>query len=565
MPPTGSGTPFVLRPLPAGLPSHTIHLCLLLLTALVIRSLIALNADAVANDAAIFSFILDIWIQDGWSAAVLAHHQNPGYPAAIGLTQFALERVWSPADALQARLAAGQSVSVVAGTLTALWVYLLARRMGFRVGLSLSAAWVYALLPAPARFSADMLSDTLCWCIYLAGLLVLLDHLRSPIWWRVGLLGLLAAGAFYVRMEGIGLAVIAAAGCLLHGRRLGGWHRRVLKVVTLGLITGLLVAPYVWERGELFAKKSLVPEAIKTHADALNSSPTSLPPRYAALTSASASELFQRAGRFVTEFTDQLWRALHGVWLGLALFAAVVLGCWRRRHPPAWARGFRPVRVHPIAGRICLYAGGLQTAAMFRLMIGDGYIADRHVLLPAILMIPLAVLGGFCLLRRLGDGWTYARTRAFAVLLGLALVLLHVPWLVRPLNAGRAYIARAGEWIRANEADFGPGPALADRPWFAFYAGRAWQPTHPRDRPTPLGIHHLVEQAQTGHFSMLLLDPSFTLGRFPRSGGLRAESPDLLNQLPGDLFELVAKFPEQGDNPRLGGPARALHVYRIRQ
>ncbi|HYM15082.1 MAG TPA: glycosyltransferase family 39 protein [Dehalococcoidia bacterium] len=155
----------------------------------------------------------------------------PGYPVTLA----AIYKLTGDSET------AGRLANVLFGSLTCVFVYLIARRL-FDQAAAIFAGFALALLPSHALFTAVLLSET--YFGFLLGLLLtltvyfVLDRDRPNLPLLVGL-GALTAFAGYVRGEFLAYGGVLALLMLLHWRR-----NAVLPLVAFAVGAALIVTPW---------------------------------------------------------------------------------------------------------------------------------------------------------------------------------------------------------------------------------------------------------------------------------------------------------------------------------
>ena len=173
---------------------------------------------------------------EGDVGRMLEHAQHPFYPFLVALTHFG-GGGW---------IEAGRTVSVLAGALAVIPLYLLTRA-AFSPGLALVAGLLFAFLPSAASQSADVLTEPTYVAVCLAGL-----YCAYRAAWRGSasagaLLGLFAGLAYLTRPEGGGIFLLGAGALLvsLFARRRGLLGAKLVSLVMAGIIFTATAGPYL--------------------------------------------------------------------------------------------------------------------------------------------------------------------------------------------------------------------------------------------------------------------------------------------------------------------------------
>ncbi|MGB8227080.1 MAG: glycosyltransferase family 39 protein, partial [Sedimentisphaerales bacterium] len=184
--------------------------------------------------------------------------QHPGYPwlilAAHRVTGFLHENT-----SILSWIYCGQSIALIFRLLTITVLYSIGKHL-FGDRLSFWGVFILILLPKPAEYGSDALSDWPHLFFLSAGLLLLLKGTMNERWWLFGFAGLAAGAGYLVRPE---CAQVVAAGGLWLGLQLL-WPKRVMSkgkalfAFALLLVGFLAIAgPYMKLKGAVFPKKNV--------------------------------------------------------------------------------------------------------------------------------------------------------------------------------------------------------------------------------------------------------------------------------------------------------------------
>jgi hypothetical protein len=435
----------------------------LLLALLAVRVVNVTRAENIARDGCIYLQMARDLATMPAGEVMRSYEYHPGYSAAVSGLASLLGMDW-PGGWMQV----ARGVSVGFSIMGLLAVYLVSRR-----AFDVRIAWVTVLLAGLSstwmEVSCDVVSDAMAVSLAALGIALGLETryaVRRQSRWSLVLAGgsaVASAGAYLTRPEGLLAALIAFVVLLRIGG--GGLRRRErrLQLASVGILIVLTVAcclPYVATIGGITMKKSL--------SDFAATSTGSLP-----LASASLSvDLLSALRRGV----DRL-RAAAGTPMAVLCIAA--LATWVGRY---WLRLKLPDRVVITPRRrspaVAMFA---PLAVLFPLLVGleynlgspdDGYISSRHMLLPALLLSPLAgaavaifVQWSLHLGQRAGLkerprlAWTCWTLVMTCVLTVEAFPVLH---------EGKGCHIHAGKTI---VHQFGPGQCvLANNAWVPFFA-----------------------------------------------------------------------------------------------
>jgi hypothetical protein len=398
----------------------------ILLLTLGVRIVASARALVVPRDSVV---LLDLAraFADGDAARALSHHQHPLYPALTAIASLT-------GPSLET---AGTLVAILAGTLAVLPLLSIARRLvGPRAALA--AGILYALSPYPVRFAAVPLTDSTHLLLVLLGISLGLRATMSDRPDRAALAAGVALGlAYLTRPEGLIPAVVLVPALVLLARGRGRPVAPALLVIGLAIVA----VPYVVH--------------LSSERDALT-----VTGKWKAGGEAKAEQWARITGRArsslpaaTLETGRELAVTLHPA---LALLAAI--GLVRRGRPRAGA---------VVIAAVVL----LVLAACVRLHWLRSYLSHRHVLVPSLLLLPLAGRGLVVL-----SEWIAARTgrRASIVTAGAAVVVAAIlaPKTFALQGEDKvALIDRGREIAAASDVPSGP-LALRDDARIAHYAGR---------------------------------------------------------------------------------------------
>ena len=190
--------------------------------------------------------------------AIAENDQHPGYPALIAAAHALVGRM-RPTSGLQGWILAAQGTALVSRLLALVVLYYVAKTL---VGpwASFWAVIVLMVLPDPAKYGSDALSDWPHMALLSLGLLCLLHGARRRQWWLFGLAGLIAGAGFLVRPECAQLVVYGLAWLIVspfmpkHRPRIAS---NILAAVVLIAAFAVVAGPYIKLKGAVFPKKRI--------------------------------------------------------------------------------------------------------------------------------------------------------------------------------------------------------------------------------------------------------------------------------------------------------------------
>ena len=188
-----------------------------------------------------------------------SEYQHPGYPFLI-MVGHKIAKTGDDGSSLWSWIYSAQAVALTFRLLTVALLYFVGKKI---VGQSFSfwAILILILLPDPAEFGSDALSDWPHIFFLTAGFLLLMLGAISRKWWLFGFSGVAAGMGYLIRPE---CAQVVVFGTLWLGLQVF-WSRRTMSrakaVFALALMLfGFLVTagPYMKLKGAIFPKKQLV-------------------------------------------------------------------------------------------------------------------------------------------------------------------------------------------------------------------------------------------------------------------------------------------------------------------
>jgi hypothetical protein len=406
--------------------------------------------------------------------------QHPGYPAMLlastRVVEWAGYRAWP-----EAWTAGGVMVCFVCGLLSVAVVWLFTRDL-FDEKMATVAALVFTVLPVPRTSAVDAQSDTPHALFYLFAAWMATTGIASGSAWRLAVAGLASGAAYWIRPEGLEVALVALLFLVWHGWRAAwSWKRLTLATGALSLTALAVAAPYVLLSGKITSKQlqwfkttpaptyieqlaaaptpsaplapapaagQESPEAPVAIAPAPPPAPAPTEPRY------SAPLVLSVVGAALAAFINSICQGFKFVFLPLYFLGLVTL-----------------VRRSPGAIQIALLSvlGVTHIVILLGVYVFSGYIAHRHVIPLVGLAMPFVALGIF----RFGE-WTSRRTHArpayaTAVVLGVSCAIV-LPYTLRKLNREFLPVIAATRWVTEHSP---PGSGIVcNSPYVGFYAKR---------------------------------------------------------------------------------------------
>jgi 4-amino-4-deoxy-L-arabinose transferase-like glycosyltransferase len=406
------------------------------------------------------------------------YDQHPGFPAMLLAGARTVQALGDHRDP-ESWMLGGQLVSFICGLASVCVVWFFARDL-FGMAAANLAAFIFAVLPVPRSSASDALSDTPHLLFYLlAAWLASTGISKGRILPLVGA-GLSSGIAYWIRPEGLEVALVALAWLIWTGFR-EDWGVRRLGLATAALAgTALIVAgPYYVLAGKVTSKQlpfakaraaSLIAElkqpkpsdaAVPPQAATAASAPAATPAIAPAPVAAGApTEPSKHAG------STRSWRPLAKAFMsfvnsGIQGFKWVFIPFYLLGHIELFRRRPDWLRLEFIWTLGVVHIGILLTVHLL-----SGYIAHRHLLPLIALAMPCTALGviyvGKLLANRLGGRTTLATLAT----VGLAAAIV-VPYTVRPFSREFEPVIEATRWVQTHAA---PGTGIvSNSPYVGFY------------------------------------------------------------------------------------------------
>jgi 4-amino-4-deoxy-L-arabinose transferase-like glycosyltransferase len=234
------------------------HILILLAIALCIGIYLISTTVLIAKDGVTFiEYAKDLELSP--IEAMQSRYQHPGYPFLI-IAAHKTASIGYKGSSVGLWIYSAQAVALIFRLLSVVLLYFVGRKI---VGARFSfwAILILVLLPEPAKFGSDTLSDWPHLFFLSAGFSLLIWGAASRKWWLFGFSGLAAGLGYLIRPE---CTQIVIFGTLWLGMQLFWSKRSISKgkaVLALLLLLGgfwAAAGPYMKLKGAVFPKKQLV-------------------------------------------------------------------------------------------------------------------------------------------------------------------------------------------------------------------------------------------------------------------------------------------------------------------
>ena len=434
-----------------------------IVVAAALQSILIVRSGTVSADSIIFISIARDLPQAPLET-LRKQDQHPGFAVAVLATTRAVQWLGYRAEP-ESWMIGGRIVTFACGLLSVWVVWLLARDL-YDVRIANLAAMAFAVLPVPRANAADAQSDTAHLFFYLLATWLVMTALAGGRPLRLVGAGLASGIAYWIRPEGLEVALVGLA-CVIGYAVYAhwGWRRVGLSDAALAGTALVVAAPYCVLAGKFTSKQipfakyqptgTFIAQVADEEANAKQKPATAAPTPPAVVERHYSLSLFLRlTGKAVTVYFYSICQGFKFVFIPLYLIgmAAMVRNC------QSWP---------PIVFLSLL--GVLHTVVLLGVFVLSGYIAHRHVLPLVGLAMPFAALGtvslGNWLSRRTGVCPTYAITTVMG--LSAAFVLAST---LKPFNREFLPVIEATRWVEAH-AEPGAG-IVCNSPYVGFYGTR---------------------------------------------------------------------------------------------
>ncbi|MFA5239544.1 MAG: glycosyltransferase family 39 protein [Phycisphaerae bacterium] len=432
-----------------------IHISILLAVAFCVGAYLIGTTVLIAKDGTTFiEFARDL--ETSPIKAMESSYQHPGYPFLI-ITAHKIAEAWQDGSSMQDWIYSAQAVSLVFRLLAIVMLYFVGKKI---VGQRFSfwAVLILILLPAPAEYGSDALSDWPHLFFLSAGFLLLIWAAASGKWWGFGFAGLAAGMGYLIRPECAQVVVFGALWLVLQMF----WSRRTMSkykaaFALVALLTGFLATagPYMKLKGTVFPKKQLVQLAPNGQSSGVEV--------YKKGIGIYSNDMYT-TGFSPSELTGALNKLVQRVGETLMWFfvPALLIGAYkyfRKRDLNEPGKFFVTVFI------------ALNILVMVLLYCKFGYMSARHTLPLVVLTIFYIPIGLDVMASWLDEKFSKKSNTNFwflvLVVIGIAIC---GPKLLRPIRIEKKSYREAAQWLAENtdEKDIIAAPDIR----IGFYSGR---------------------------------------------------------------------------------------------
>jgi len=415
-----------------------IYISILLITALCIGIYLISTTAVIARDGVGFiEYAKNLQIAP--AQTMIQQDQHPGYPAMILVIHKAI-RLLSESESLFSWIYSAQSIALVFRLLSIIVLYFIGRNLvGSR--FSFWAVLILILLPKPAWYGSDALSDWPHLFFLATGMLLLMRASTNRRWWLFGFAGLTAGAGYLIRPE---CAQVIVYGCLWLGLQLF-WAKRTLDrpktvLALVLLLVGFLVAtgPYMRLKGAVFPKKHVGEFAVNTQTSQFVPSQRQIVSNTAGIIPSDIAGAFKKLLENIGE--TLMWFYVPALLMGIHK--------WLKKRKRNETETF-----------FILALIVLNVPVMIWLYCKHGYMDVRHTL-PLVVFMIFFIPTGLDILA----GWLNEKCLkknnvrfGFVVLTTIGIAIC-IPKLLKPLHYDKLIFRKAAQWLSENTL---PGDLIA--------------------------------------------------------------------------------------------------------
>ena len=389
-------------------------------------------------------------------------YQHPGYPWLI-LNTHKVTGFLHKNTPIMSWIYCAQSVTLIFRLLAIIVLYFIAKQL-FGARMSFWAVLILILLPKPAEYGSDALSDWPHLFFLLTGLLLLLKGATNKKWWLFGFAALAAGAGYLIRPECAQLFVLGGLWLGLQLLLPGHTMAKVKALPALALLFAgflALAGPYMYLKGAVFPKKNVgqfTSSSQQLKVQAKNNLPVS-----------ETEPAFQFKSLNITKAFGKLIENI-GETLMWFFVPAMLIGMYKKLKVQKW---YEPEKFFIIAIIV------LNIPVMIWLYCKFDYMSDRHtlpLLILPILYIPVGLQElavwfqkRFSIKVKSSATINFNERFCFLVLILMGASIC-TPKLLRPIRFEKKGFRVAAQWIK-NNTDSDAKVAVPDKR-ISFYAGR---------------------------------------------------------------------------------------------
>jgi hypothetical protein len=391
-----------------------------------------LTTVVIAKDGVIF---IDYAKELGMSPyqTMIDGYQHPGYPFLILATSKIIGLFYKSNQLFQFIYSA-QIAALLFRVLSIIVLYFIGKEI---VGskYSFRAILILIVLPKPAEYGSDALSDWPHLFFISAGMLLLLYGAKYGKWWIFAFAGMAGGLAYLIRPEGAQVVVYGSWWLLLQllwKKRTIGQPKALLGLVSMVFIFIIIVFPYMKLKGAIFPKKDIGDFSLQTQPVESNS--TQVLPSISCNAAVIPADVMKAIGLIFENIGDTL------MWFFLVPYLTGIFQYFKKQ------KLLEPNQFFIISLVF------LNILLMIWLYYSQGYMSGRHTLPLVVFTIYFVPTG----LNRLAS-WLnvkfskgYEHThRWFAILISIGIAVC-IPKLFSSLHTDKYIYRQAAQWLAQN-------------------------------------------------------------------------------------------------------------------
>ncbi len=480
-----------------------INLLILLTVALCVGVYLIVTTAIIAKDGVTFIKYAQQF-ESAPVATMVNEFQHPGYPWLI-FTMHKMTGFLHADTSILSWIYCGQGVALIFRLLALVILYFIGKHL-FGARMSFWAILILILLPKPAEYGSDALSDWPHLCFLSLGLLLLFNGAVNKRWWIFGFAGVAAGAGYLIRPE---CAMLVVLGGLWLGLQFLWSKRSMSKVKALSALAVLLVGflavagPYMKFKGAVFPKKRVGQFALNMHAGEIyqpQQQKVHIENNQIVLKAAHISEFTSsKIGRSFYKLASNMGETL--MWF---FVPALLIGMFKRFKVRKW---YEPEKFFIVAIIV------LNVPVMVWLYCRYGYMSDRHTLPLLILPILYVPVGlqelAIWFQKRFSkeaepSAATNQNERLWFLILFVIGISICAPKLFRPIRIEKQGYRAAAKWLKAN-TDIAEIIAVPDKR-ISFYAQR--EEVMYKDGHIPANVVYTVMISKSQKGGTALMEPS---------------------------------------------------------
>ncbi|MHC4647076.1 MAG: glycosyltransferase family 39 protein [Planctomycetota bacterium] len=416
--------------------SHVTHLLILLSITVCIGIYLICTTVLIAGDGVTYiEYAQRLAVSP--ANAMRSTRLHPGYSSLVGIAN-KLVSLFYGGTSFWSWMISAQGMSLLCRVIAMVELYLIGCMLVGR-RTSFWAVMILAVLPLPARYGSDALSDWPHIAFLALGFYLLLLGAEYRLWWIFGFAGITAGAGYLVRPECCQLVMYGAAWlvlCLVKPQVSMSRARSVPALLLLLAGFAITAGPYMNFKGYVFPESRMGVFPQSSCEAGANVETDGVRVGYVA--SLAPAEI----GQGVWKLVDNILSTLMYYFAG-----AAVIGIWRNLNR-------RNVRT--FKGFFLVLFVLLNVTVMLWLYFRMGYMSRRHTL-PLVLLVVFPAAAG---LRSIADGLAvkFSRegiggtTNLWLFILFMVGVMICTPKLLRPMRIEKGGYRTAAKWLSENTA-----------------------------------------------------------------------------------------------------------------